>query len=283
MEIRMFKLGSTQTLTVVKKSPHGVYLEAMDNDDSNATVLLPANQVTDSMLIGSLVDAFIYRDSDDRLIATTATPNLVMGQFALLTVKEVNDIGAFLDWGLAKDLFLPYKEQKKDLTAGDKVFVTLYIDKSGRLCATTRVYDLLYNNHNYSQGDTVSGTVFDINPRLGAFVAVDNKYLGLLPTHLSDSKVSIGDVLTATVKEIKEDGKITLKIRENAHIQMDADAVVILEKLQANDGYLPYHDKSSSEEISSYFGFSKNAFKRAIGRLYKEHKIVIENDGIRMI
>ena len=278
----MFKLGSTQTLTVVKKSPHGVYLEAMDND-GNATVLLPTNQVTDSMLPGSLVDAFIYRDSDDRLIATTATPNLVMGQFALLTVKEVNDIGAFLDWGLAKDLFLPYKEQKRDLEAGDKVFVTLYIDKSGRLCATTRVYDLLYNNHSYAEGDTVSGTVFDINPRLGAFVAIDNKYLGLLPTHLSDAQIKIGSTVTATVMEVREDKKITLKMREAAHIQMDADAALILEKLQENNGFLPYHDKSASEEISAYFGFSKNAFKRAIGRLYKEKKIVIESDGIKLL
>lgn len=278
----MFKLGSTQTLTVVKKSPHGVYLEAMDND-GNATVLLPTNQVTDSMLPGSLVDAFIYRDSDDRLIATTTTPNLVMGQFALLTVKEVNDIGAFLDWGLAKDLFLPYKEQKRELKAGDEVFVTLYIDKSGRLCATTRIYDLLYNNHSYAEGDTVNGTVFDINPRLGAFVAIDNKYLGLIPTHLSDAQVKIGSTITATVMEVREDKKITLKMREAAHIQMDADASLILEKLQESNGFLPYHDKSSSEEIISYFGFSKNAFKRAIGRLYKEHKIIIESDGIRII
>ncbi|MBQ3061734.1 MAG: S1 RNA-binding domain-containing protein [Lachnospiraceae bacterium] len=279
----MFKLGNIQTLTVVKKSPHGVYLETMDNDDTSPSVLLPTNQVTDSMLPGSLVDAFIYRDSDDRLIATTTVPKLIMGQFALLTVKEVNDIGAFLDWGLAKDLFLPYKEQKRELTAGDKVFVTLYIDKSGRLCATTRVYDLLYNNHSYTTGDTVSGTVFDINPRLGAFVAIDDKYLGLLPTHLSDTQLEIGSTITATVDEVREDGKITLKIRERAHIQMDADAALILDKLQENEGFLPYHDKSSAQEIMDYFGFSKNAFKRAIGRLYKEHKIVIEEDGIKTL
>lgn len=279
----MFKLGSIQTLTVVKKSPHGVYLETMDNDDTSPSVLLPTNQVTDNMLPGSLVDAFIYRDSDDRLIATTTVPKLVMGQFTLLTVKEVNDIGAFLDWGLAKDLFLPYKEQKRELVAGDKVFVTLYIDKSGRLCATTRVYDLLYNNHNYTEGDIVKGTIFDTNPRLGAFIAIDDKYLGLLPTHLSDTQLEIGETITATVGEVRQDGKITLKMRERAHIQMDADALLILDKLQENDGFLPYHDKSLAEDIMAYFGFSKNAFKRAIGKLYKEHKIIIESDGIRLI
>ncbi len=278
----MFKLGATQTLSVVKKSIHGVYLEAMDNDEKSAQVLLPTNQVTDNMLPGSLVDVFIYRDSDDRLIATTITPKLVMGQFTLLEVKEVNDIGAFLDWGLSKDLFLPYKEQKRELCAGDKVFCTLYIDKSGRLCATTRVYDLLYNNHSYQTGDTVSGTVFDINERLGAFIAVDNKYLALLPTHLSNTSVSIGDTVTATIMEVKEDGKITLKMREAAHIQMDTDAALILEKLKENGGYLPYHDKSSPDEIQAAFGFGKKAFKRAIGRLYKERRIIIEKEGIRL-
>lgn len=274
----MIKLGIVQTLSCGRRTEHGVYLESMDNDEKSK-VLLPRNQITDKMLDGSLVEVFVYRDSDQRPVATTTMPYITLGKFAVLTVKEVNAIGAFLDWGLPKDLFMPYKEMKREVKAGDRVFVGLYLDKSERLCATSRVYDRLAINPPVKAGDTVNGTIFDYNPRLGAFVAIDNAYLGLLPMQRPET---IPSKITCKVQKIREDGKTSLAIRQDAYIQMDDDKELILKKLKENGGFLPYHDKSSPEDIVNEFGFGKNAFKRAIGRLYKDQVIVIENDGIRI-
>ncbi len=274
----MIKLGINQTLCCGRHTEHGIYLESMDNDEGSR-VLLPRNQVTDSMLPGSLVEVFVYRDSGQRPVATTLKPYITLGRFAVLTVKEVTEIGAFLDWGLPKDLFMPYKEMKRELKAGDKVFAGLYLDKSERLCATARVYDRLALNPPVKAGDTVSGTIFDYNPKLGAFVAIDNNYLGLLPIQKPET---IPCEITCKVQKIREDGKTSLAIREDAYIQMDADKELILKKLKAGGGFLPYHDKSAPEDIVKEFGFGKNAFKRAIGRLYKDQIIVIGEDGIRL-
>lgn len=279
----MFRLGEIQTLTVAKESSHGVYLSDVNSPDSEEMILLPNNQVTDNIKLNSDVDVFIYRDSEDRLIATTTIPKITLGKIALLTVKDITPIGVFLDWGLAKDLLLPFKEQSHEMSIGDSVLVSLYIDKSSRLCATTKIYDLLSCDSLYMKDDIVKGTVFDINQDYGVFVAVDDKYCAMIPAEDCIILPKIGETIEARITEVRPDGKLNLSIRAHINEQMDIDSRVIYEKLLQNNGFLPYHDKTKSTVINTEFAMSKNSFKRAIGRLYKEKKILIKDDGIYLI
>lgn len=210
-------------------------------------------------------------------------PKLQLGELAVLEVAQVNNIGGFMYWGLEKDLLLPYSEQIVKVQKGDKYLVGLYIDKSDRLCATMKVYDFLRTDSPYKADDIVQGTVYGKNPEYGVFVAVDNKYNGMLQNKEIVRKLRIGEMVQARVLSVREDGKLNLSLREKAHLQMDVDSAKIMEKLQENDGALPYHDKSAPEDIRSEFGMSKNEFKRAIGRLYKDKKIKISNTGITLI
>ena len=277
MEIGMIELGKTQCLNVVKIVDFGIYLGTEEDK-----VLLPKKQVPQDIEVGDALTVFVYRDSSDRLIATTKTPKLELGQIAKLKVSEVGKIGAFLDWGLEKDLLLPYSEQVVKVQKGEKYLVGLYIDKSDRLCATMKVYDFLRTDSPYKTDDIVEGTVYGKNPEYGVFVAVDNKYNGMLQNKEIVRKLRIGEKVQARVLSVREDGKLNLSLREKAYLQMDVDSAKILEKLKENDGFLPYHDKSAPEDIRSEFGMSKNEFKRAIGRLYKSKKIKISKTGIEL-
>ena len=216
----------------------------------------------------------------DRIIATTTTPKIVIGKLALLEVVQVTKIGAFLDWGLAKDLLLPFKEQSKPYNVGDKVLVSLYIDKSERLCATSKVYDLLRTDSSYKKGDTVDALIISINPKFGAFVAIDDEYNGLIPTNEYNTQLKVGDRVQAFVTEVRTDGKINLSMRKDINTQIDEDAELILCKLKEADGFLPFNDKTDAAIIKSEFNLSKNSFKKAIGRLYKSRKLDIKDDGI---
>lgn len=278
----MIRLGENQTLEVVKTTDFGVYLN--DTGDSNQEkVLLPKNQVQEGTKIGNSIDVFIYKDSEDRLIATTTKPLLTLGEVALLEVIEVSNIGAFLNWGLAKDLLLPFKEQTSRVSTGDQVLVSLYIDKSSRLCATMKVYHYLSTTSPYQVDDKVIGTVYEISDEFGVFVAVDNQYSGLIPHKEVYHNLKPGDSVEARVVQVREDGKLTLSLREKVHIQMDFDADIILSKLETNGGHLKYNDKSDPKLIKKDLGLSKNAFKRAIGRLLKQGKITISDSGIDQI
>jgi predicted RNA-binding protein (virulence factor B family) len=277
----MIKLGEVQILKVAKTSDYGVYLGETANSDDK--VLLPKNQVPKDIKIGEEIEVFIYKDSEDRIIATTTIPELTLGKTALLRVKEVTTIGAFLDWGLAKDLLLPFKEQTIRVHTGEDVLVALYIDKSNRLCATMKVYDYLSCNSPYKKDDRVIGIVYEIIDAFGAFVAVDNLYCGLIPVKELHRPLKAGDSVEARVIHVKEDGKLDLSLREKAYVQMDADAEMIFKKLQEAGGFLPYHDKTDSEVIKAQFNLSKNAFKRGIGRLLKEGRIQITDSGISEI
>ena len=281
------RLGYTQTLVVVKKTDFGLYLTDIEkkddkNRDTKDEVLLPKNQVTDDMKLGSEIEVFLYKDSEDRMIATKLEPLIKVGEIKKLKVKEVTKIGAFLDWGLPKDLFLPFKEQIYDIKSGDDILVTMYVDLSDRLCATMDLYSRLSLLPPYQKDDIVKGTVYQIHEQFGAYVAVDNKYSALVPKKELHKELKAGEEIEARVIEVKEDGKLDLSLRQKAYVQMDADSEVILEKLKAAGGSLPYQDKSGAEEIKKEFNMSKAAFKRAIGRLYKERIIVIEKDGIRV-
>ena len=277
----MIQLGMIQTLRIVKKVEFGVYLS--DGLVEESRVLLPRKQVPDDARTGDEVEVFIYRDSRDRLIATTNMPKLTLHNVAKLRVAQIGKIGAFLDWGLEKDLLLPFKEQTRKVSQGEECLVALYIDKSDRLCATMYVYPYLSTDCSYKKDDRISGTVYEISKNFGAFVAVDDKYSGLIPKMELYGNVQIGDVIEARVTSVKEDGKINLSIREKAYLQMDTDAKKIMDIIQSYNGVLPFTDKASPEVIKSETQMSKNEFKRAVGRLLKEGKIQITEQTIRFI
>ena len=269
------KLGRNVTLEIVKTTDFGVYLGTKEDK-----VLLPARQVPEGAGVGDAVDVFLYRDSQDRIIATTHEPKIRMGEVKALKVKDTGAIGAFLDWGLEKDLFLPFKQQTARVKPGDECLVGLYTDKSGRLCATMKVYDRLEKNSPYKKDDRVQGIIYEKSLNFGLFVAVDDRYCALIPRREASGRYKVGDRISARVTDVKPDGKLDLSVREKAFIQMDADAQAVMDKLLENGGELPFTDKADPELIRAQFGFGKNAFKRAVGRLLKEGKIEIREKSI---
>ena len=274
----MIKLGEKQTLVVIKEVDFGVYLA--ENMDSEEKVLLPGKQVPADVKLGSEIEVFIYKDSDDRLIATTTTPKIMLGDVRRLRVKELSKIGAFMDWGLEKDVLMPFREQRGKIKVGDEVLCALYIDKSSRLAVTMNVYKYLLDKSPYSKDDKVIGTVYEMSDNFGAFVAVDDIYSGLIPKKELYGNIQIGDEVNARVTSVKEDGRLNLSVREKAYLQMDDDAKKVLEMLDDNGGKLPFTDKASPELIREKTHMSKNEFKRAIGRLLKEGKVEIGKDSI---
>lgn len=273
--------GKKQTLVMIKRVEFGIYLAETMKDAENK-VLLPKKQVPAEMEVGDPIDVFLYKDSNDRPIATVKEPKLTLGQTARLRVVSVGKVGAFLDWGLEKDLFLPYREQTTQVKAGDEVIAALYLDKSERLCATMKVYPYLQKESPYQKDDVVTGMVYEISHNFGAFVAVDDKYSALIPKKELYGELHVLQQISARVTGVKEDGKLDLGIRQKAHLQMNEDADKVLSLLREKKGFLPLHDKSSPEQIRETIGMSKNEFKRAIGHLYKEHLITLESDGIRL-
>ena len=263
----MIELGKKQKLTVVKSVDFGVYLGEDMQADAKNRVLLPSRQVPEGTKEGDSIEAFIYKDSQDRLIATTKEPKLQVGQTAVLKVSQVTRIGAFLDWGLEKDLLLPYHEQTLKVREGEDVLVALYIDKSSRLCATMKVYHYLSTRTPYVVGDMVKGRVYEISDRFGVFVAVDDKYSALIPAREAKGKYRPGKILELTD-------------RQKAYLQINEDAENVLEVINEFAGVLPFDDKASPEVIQREFGLSKGAFKRAIGHLMKEGKVEIKDKRI---
>ena len=272
----MLELGKKQRLKVVKKVDFGVYLAEEDGDKKEDRVLLPAKQVPEGAGPGTELEVFLYKDSSDRLIATTREPRLTLGETALLTVAEVGRIGAFLDWGLEKDLLLPYREQTGPVKKGDQVLAALYIDKSQRLCATMKVYHYLKQHSPYVIGDQVKGRVYEISRNFGVFVAVDDQYSALIPRREAQGRYQVGRELSLRVTEVKEDGKLTVSARQKAYLQIGQDAELVLEAIEKAGGRLDFDDKASPEKIDEELGLSKAAFKRAVGHLLKEGKIQLE-------
>lgn len=276
----MIKLGEKQTLQVAKKVEFGVYLG--DGENKEERVLLPAKQASDGVQTGDRLEVFIYRDSKDRLIATTAEPKITLHQVARLRVAQVGRVGAFLDWGLEKDLLLPFKEQTRKVTAGEECLAALYIDKSDRLCATMNVYPYLEKDSPYRKDDMVEGTIYEISENFGAFVAVDDRYSALVPKKEYYGNARIGDRVSARVTAVKEDGKLDLSLREKAYLQIEKDAEKVLSVIDSFDGALPFTDKASPEVIRREMQMSKNEFKRAVGHLLKEGRIEITERAIRV-
>lgn len=274
----MAEIGKWQKLKVIRSKDFGIYL-GVDEQDKNA-VLLPRKQVPEGLKAGGEIEVFVYHDSQDRPIATVNKPLITLGEVALLKCASVGNIGAFMDWGLEKDILLPFKEMVGKVREGKEYLVYMYIDKSGRPCVSMRIYEHLSTDAPYKKGDTVTGYVYQINEKLGAFVAVDNRYQGMIPKQQLHKKLFVGDTVSLYVSEVREDGKMNLSLSRPAYQQMEEDSEMVYQAIMDYDGVLPFTDKASPEIIEREMGLSKNAFKRAVGRLLKEGRIEIHEKNI---
>ena len=276
----MLELGKKQELRVVKKVDFGLYLAENEDASPEERVLLPGKQVPEGIELGQRIRVFLYKDSRDRLIATVHEPLLTLGETAVLTVVEVGKIGAFLDWGLEKDLLLPFREQTGRVKVGDQVLVALYIDKSQRLCATMKVYPYLKTRAPYVIGDMVEGRVYETSRNFGVFVAVEDQYSALIPRKDAQGQFEAGQKLKLRVTAVREDGKLTVTAKQKAYLQMNDDAGKVMEAIEDRGGALPFDDKASPETINQELGLSKAAFKRAVGHLLKEKKIKLQDGSV---
>ena len=277
----MIELGKIQTLEAVRRTDFGVYLKEIGTD-TEEEVFIPRQEVAQDLEMGTSLSVFVYRDSEDRLIATIQVPKLTLGKVAILKVVDVTNIGAFLDWGLQKDLFLPFKQQVGKVKKGDEILVGLYVDKSDRLCATMKVYDSLSANAPYKKNQSVEGIVYSIKKDFGALVAVEYAYHGLIPTtEMIGKPLQEGDKVEVRIKNIRPDGKLVLSLRKQAFQQIEDDARKIMDLLEQQGGFLPLGDKSSPQMIKAHLNMSKASFKRAIGRLLKEGAISLTDEGMK--
>ena len=283
--MKAFLIGQTQALILKREADFGVYLGFSDEEGE---ILLPKKQVPENAKIGDILTVFIYKDSEDRLIATVNEPLVKAGEMARLTVKAVTRIGAFLDWGLEKDLFLPYKEMEGEVRVGDRIVVYVYPDKSKRLSASMKIYDRLKAVHHgeFLQDESFHGIVYRVNRDIGVFVAVEQGpdfYFGLIPKQQVFKTYRPGDDVTGRVVRVRDDGKLDLSAREKDYKQIDSDSEAILEKIIEFGGTLPFSDNASPEIIKRELGMSKNGFKKALGHLYKLGKIAIDENEVRLL
>lgn len=275
----MLKLGEFQSLTIVRIASPGAFLS-----DGETDVLLPTKYIPKEAGIGDHVQVFLYRDSEDRLIATTLTPSLKLNEFGFLKVKQITPVGAFLDWGIEKDLLVPFREQVGRLTVGTWILVYLYLDeKTDRLVATNKVSRFYQNaTCDLEEGQEVEVMIAD-ETDLGVNVVIDNKYKGLIYANDLFHDLIEGDKMKAFIKCIRPDNKIDVSLRKTGIVNLEAGAEMILSELKSNGGFLALHDKSTPEEIQVELQMSKKNFKRSVGILYKQQLIRIEEHGIRLI
>lgn len=267
-------------MTIERSTSVGLFL----SEPEGAEVLLPNKYVSEEMAIGDTIRVFVYKDSEDRPVATTQTPLLLRNEFGYLRVRDVNSYGAFLDWGLEKDLFVPFSEQTTKMETGESYIVFLYLDRrTDRLLATARWRQNLDNNRLLvKEGDEVDLLVAE-RTDLGYNVIINHYHLGLI--YYSDvfRRITVGSRLKGYVKLIREDNKIDVSLEKAGYGRIEAHAAEIYETLKANDGFLPLTDKSSPEEIENRLEMSKKNFKKAVGGLYKQGLITLEENGIRLI
>lgn len=277
----MIKLGEKQELEIKRFTSVGAFLnvEGEEGDD----ILLPKSQIPQNTKEGDMIEVFVYNDSKDRIIATTNTPKACVGDIVHLEVVSTTKIGSFLDMGLEKDLFLPFAETVGSVEIGKEYLVGVYIDKSDRLCATMKVKDMLRTDSPYKENDIVEGSIYSINRDIGAFVAVDDKYDGLIPKKEILGAHEVGETIEVRINQVLEDGRLDLSLRHRSYLQMNIDTEVILDKLKKNGGRLNMNDKTPPERIKKELQMSKSGFKRAIGRLLKEEMIEFTKDGIKLV
>lgn len=276
----MISIGEWNDLEIRREKDFGVYLGDRDDDRE---ILLPRRQVPESAAVGDIIHVFIYRDSDDRLIATINSPYITIGRLAALRCVGTTKIGAFMDWGLEKDIFLPFKEQTGPVREGHEYLVRMYKDKSERLCVSMKVYDSLSCDSPYVQGDEIEGIVIEYNRDYGAFVAVDDKYSALIPKKEIHTGVYVGDRIRGRVSGVREDGKLNLTLQKPIKQQIHENAAMVRDIIASYGGSLPFNDKADAAVIEKEFGISKRAFKTAVGRLLRENRIRITEDGIVLL
>ena len=275
----MIQLGKKQEFEIKRFTNVGAFLsDELDSQD----ILLPRKFVKKDWQVGKKIKVFVYKDNEERPIATTINPKIKLGELALLQVIDINKYGAFLDWGLEKDLFLPYDEQVVKVKKHDYYLVALYLDKSNRLTATTRVDEFFSKDVIYRENDMVEGIVYSFDMEIGAFILVDGKYNAMLHKDEFDGIMKVGDRVKLRVKMVKPDGKLDLTRETRAHEHLAGDSEHIYNILRDNGGFLRVNDKSDPRLIRSIFKMSKSQFKRSIGRLYKQRRIIINKDGIRI-
>ena len=272
----MIKLGEMQFLKLNK-----VDVKDLIFIDENGTEVYVKKEKGQNIIEkGEMRDVFVYK-MNNRLEGSLKRPKLVIGEIGYLKVVDITDIGAFMDWGLDKNLFLPFKQQKGQIRVGHEYIVGIYLDKSDRLCATMDIYEMLKTDSPYKIGDKVKGTIYSLKRGLGAMVAVDNKYHGLIQEKDFFGK-GIGDQVEARVVKVREDGKLNLNLFDKTHTKMDDDAETVYKRLVKAGGFLPYNDKTNPNVIKETFNMSKGSFKIAIGRLYKRDLITISDKGINL-
>ena len=277
----MINIGQFNTLTITRFTDHGAYVDGGEVGE----ILVPKAYVTKSMRPGDTLELLVYFDQSERLVATTEQPLATVGDFAYLEVAWVNEHGAFLNWGVMKDLFVPFRQQKRTMEVGESYIVFVDIDEeTGRLMATAKIDKHLRpaREHYYHRGEEVDLLVWQ-RTELGLKVIVDNCHAGLVYNdQLFAPEPKTGDRLRGTVVNVRPDGRIDVSLQRLGKSRFRDFAEVLYEELQAApEGFLPFTDKSSSDDISARFGVSKKTFKRAVGTLYREKKIVLEEGGIR--
>lgn len=274
----MIRIGEYQTLTIIREMPQGYYLENENEDE----VLMPRKYVTEDMEMDDEIKVFVYCDSSGREVATTEKPIFTVNQFAKLRVTNVNEVGAFADWGVNKELFIPFGNQAKKMEVDKSYIVYMYLDEvSERLVGTSRLRSYLQKaDAELAMGQQVKCLVYAITP-LGYKVVVDQKYDGLIYKNEVSQPLAIGDLKLGYLKPLREDGKIDISLDSVGHHHIEPNAQIILKKLLAGGGTLPFTDKSDPDAIRKTFGISKKMFKKAIGNLYKQKLITMEKDGIK--
>ena len=276
----MVKTGRINRLTVVKQVNFGVYLDGGDDGE----ILMPMRYVPKPCPVGASIEAFIYRDSDDRLIATTERPYAMVGEFALLNVVDITPAGAFLNWGLPKDLLVPFAEQKPRMEVGKSYIVRVYLDESSdRIVGSARLDDFLYreSDNEFSSGEAVSLLIAN-KSELGYQAIIDNTHWGLLHHSEAARPLRRGQRLMGYVKHIREDHRIDLCLHLQASGKTDDVARMIMAALEKSNGFLPVNDNSAPDDIRNRFGISKKMYKKAIGALYKQRMITITEEGIHL-
>jgi predicted RNA-binding protein (virulence factor B family) len=273
----MIEIGKNTTLTANRNAAAGMYLA----DSKGNEVLLPNKYVPKSLKVGEILEVFIYKDSEDRLVATTLVPLIELGGFAKLKVNQINSFGAFLDWGMEKDLLVPIKEQVEKMEEGKEYLIAMYLDElTERLVGSSKIKKFLSNEkNNLKEGQIVEATIFEDTP-LGYLAIVGGKHKGLIYHNEVFEQLYKGNTYQAYIKKIKDNGEIDLSIQKIGFKHVDDQTEVIYNMLKKNKGYLNLSDSSSSEEIQARLKMSKKVFKKAIGMLYKMKKISIEDNGI---
>ncbi|PSU48386.1 GntR family transcriptional regulator [Photobacterium frigidiphilum] len=276
----MIKIGQYNTLEVVKLVDFGVFLYG---GEDIGNILLPKNSVPAGTQLGDELNVFIYFDSQDDIIATTTEPLVQVGEFAKLRVVGVSSFGAFVDWGLVKDLLVPFSEQRRKLEEGDNVMLRVYTDKaSGRIVGSTKFNRFLDNTPaDYTVDQEVKVVIIEITD-LGYKVAIENEHSGLIFKTESFGKLFVGKKLKAFVKELRPDGKISLSLQKAGRGKVDDLSEKVLKSLERKGGFMPLSDKSSPDEIFEAFRTSKATFKKTIGGLYKQGLIEITREGIQL-